>query len=521
MRKAGAAFLALLAGVWPARADVVSAKPDSVGVTFYHDEAVATSMLRHPDRNPWIRDQGIAFVSERRSIDLPAGPVVVKFRGVAATMVPQTADIQGLPAGALERNFDYDLLTPGALLAKSIGETVTLVRTDPKTGARREDKAIVRSGPDGAVLEIAGRFEALHCSGLPEKLVFDRVPEGLADEPTLSVRLDVPRAGHYAVTLSYIATGLNWSADYVARLEPGTDKLDLSGWLTLANFSASSFANAPVEVVAGRLSTTGGDKPVEASALMLATHCWPMDIDWATHRPPPPPPPPPPPMYAPMAMRAPSESVTVTAEKRIEARQFGDYKLYPLPEPTTVAAQQTKQVQFLDQRDVPYEKVYRLDIDRSFHDVFVRPDVILRLHNDEASGLGKPLPAGQVAVFEPGADGELLFVGQSAVDDLAVGLPVEIDTGATPRVRALPRLVSTETHGSGRDLVIADSWDIDFENDNAAPAVFELRQDLYDGRARIETETQAHAEAHGRAVWTITLPPRGSAALRYRISHPN
>src|SRR4030095_13178702 len=115
------------------------------------------------------------MVSETRTIDLPAGTSRIFFLGVADAIVPQTAGIEGLPAAIIESNFDYDLLTPGALIAKSQGERVRLVRTDATSGRMTEREAILRSGPRGVVLEIDGKMEALNCSGLDEKLVFSRV----------------------------------------------------------------------------------------------------------------------------------------------------------------------------------------------------------------------------------------------------------------------------------------------------------------------------------------------------------
>ncbi len=289
---------------------------------------------------------------------------VVKFQGVTSTMVPQTANIQGLPAGVLEQNFDYDLLSPGSLLAKSIGETVRLVRTDTKSGKRVEETAVVqKTGPDGAPLEINGKFEALRCSALPEKVVFEHLPSGLTDTPTLSVRTAAPEAGRYTIKLSYIATGLDWSADYVVHIKPGTNTLELRGWLTLANFSDTNFDHVPVNAVAGHLETTGSDRPVHVQPLAFAANCWPTKIEWATYPPPPPPPPPPPAPYAAdtvvvtsrayAAEQIQSVPIAVTAftQQEIKAQALGDYKLYPLPEPTTVAAQQTKQIQFLDRRE--------------------------------------------------------------------------------------------------------------------------------------------------------------------------
>src|SRR5258708_38429309 len=107
--------------------------------------------------------------------------------GGRATMGRKPADIAGFPDEIRERNFDYGLLSPATLLEKSVGETVHLVRTDRKTGKVSDEAATVLTGPNGAILKIGNRYEALGCSGLPERLVFDRIPEGLLDQPTLSV----------------------------------------------------------------------------------------------------------------------------------------------------------------------------------------------------------------------------------------------------------------------------------------------------------------------------------------------
>ncbi len=84
-----------------------------------------------------------------------------------------------------------------------------------------------------------------------------------------------PTAGRYTVKLSYIAADMNWSADYVARVNADGKTLDLTGWITLVNATDTSFANAPTEVVAGHLNLTGDDPAVlsraaERHAAMLA-----------------------------------------------------------------------------------------------------------------------------------------------------------------------------------------------------------------------------------------------------------
>ena len=127
------------------------------------------------------------------------------------------------------------------------------------------------------MLEVDGRLEALGCSGLAEKLIFERMPAGLADEPTLSMRIRVPDAGRYSIALSYLSLGLDWSADYIARIDPGGQTLDLEGWITLVNRSSTTFADAPTEVVAGTLSRDREEtQPPEVTAVVQRANCWPM-----------------------------------------------------------------------------------------------------------------------------------------------------------------------------------------------------------------------------------------------------
>ena len=175
----------------------------------------------------------------------------------------------------IERNRDAYLLSPATLLDRTLGRRVHLRRTSRATGAVREQEAIVRSGAAGAVvLQTADGFEALRCTGLPETIVYDGVPQGLAARPTLSVRARSAGAVTATVTLSYLATGLDWQANYVATLSPDGTRLGLFAWLTLANGDETGFANADTQAVAGHLNRSYTPRqPSEGGPLNL--RCWP------------------------------------------------------------------------------------------------------------------------------------------------------------------------------------------------------------------------------------------------------
>jgi hypothetical protein len=513
----GAALLlaaALLAG-GPAAAQVVSDHPDQVAVVLYQDHAPTVDEVLSGRR---AYDPGLAAITETRTIDLPAGRSRISFRGVADAIIPQTAALEGLPGRLVERNYDFDLLSPAALLDKAIDQPATLVRTDPRTGRASETAVTVRSGPSGVVLQTAdGRAEALGCSGLPERLVFDHAPPGLTATPTLSVTVEPPAAGRYVVKLSYLATGLRWSADYVARVRPGGRQLDLLGWLTLANDGATTFGNAPTQVVAGRLARVpaADAAPLRRPQGRFGPACWSAfavsAISEAS-------------FAAPMAPGA----VTVYATRQTAVRDqtplrkaivgdLGDYKLYTLPEPTTVAARQTKQAAFLEKTAVPFDRVYVFTIDGA--DQIQAAETVLRLQNTATAGLGAALPGGAVAVFEPssgsGAEPRLLLTAQDAVKDTPVGLPLEIDLGQAPDVTMASRPVEVQTfrlNGAERHRT---TLELTVRNAGRTPAAVELKQRLQG--LRITAESRPHQVKDAFALWPATVAAGGEQTLRFTV----
>lgn len=515
----GRLALAGLLLIPPSLAEVISERPESAVVTIYHQGDVDTAVITKPQWEGRFRNVGLAFITETRTIDVPTGDATIELRGVASTLVPQTAEIQGLPVEVLERNFDYDLLSPASLLDKSVGSTVRLVRTDRKTGKMTEQIGVVRTGSHGTVLELNGKFEALHCSGLPEKIVFDKIPEGLRSTPTLSIHTRAREAGRYTIKLSYIATAMNWSADYVAHIRPDGRTLDLNGWITLTNFGETGFAQVPVEVVAGQLQTTGEDVPVDPQRTYPSAGCWPLNVNWATmietlRRLPPPAPPSPMPESLETVMVTGNRATMDKSSRAIAAVQLGDYKLYALPNVTDLWAQQTKQVQFLAQEGVPFDRIYTYDVGCEDSESDQPVTTRLRLKNTEESKLGKPMPAGSVSVTEDAASTPR-FLGQDRIQDISVGLPIEITLGKAMGVRLQCRLAGDKPMRK----TTRRSYEISVSNDKPMPITFELRQPMWEG-VDIISESQRHAVKPTGYVWTVALQPDATKVLRFTVEVP-
>ncbi|MEI9982536.1 MAG: hypothetical protein WDN69_04590 [Aliidongia sp.] len=182
--------------------------------------------------SPWCRDT--------RPIAVKEGRQRIEFQDVSAQIKPETVSLTAPGIGIVEQNFDFDLLTPAKLMEKAVGKTVTIVRVNPATGAETREQAQVLAANQGVVLKIGDRIEVLREDGLPVRVIYDKVPDNLWANPTLSVVLNADREDTKPAVLSYLTGGLGWHADYVALYDEAAGKLDVQGWVTLTNSSGTS-----------------------------------------------------------------------------------------------------------------------------------------------------------------------------------------------------------------------------------------------------------------------------------------
>jgi hypothetical protein len=527
-----AALLLVLATLWTAPAgarEVVDASaPKSLAVTLYRDPNRGEGEAMDRDY-----PEGFAMISETRQVTLPPGESTIRFEGVAEGMAAVTAIVTGLPGGTIEKNRNADLLSPAALVDGMLGNRVTITRTNPATGTAVSDSAIVRTRADGGlVLQTSAGYEAVRCSGLPEKLTFDRVPAGLSAQPVFTVDTRDPRGGSYTVTLTYLAWGFDWQAHYVATVDEGHAgpdmRLRLMSWLTLLNDNGQSFPDAELMAVAGRLNVTSdyeslGESP-EAEPLQLV--CYPLGHTWTgspaefPDRSPPPPPPP----AAPMAMLAEDRAVVVTgarleqnlnrlAQFKAKQEELGDLKLYRLPERVTVAAKGLKQVAFLDKDAVRGKLMYQAGCQWwSPYDQPAAAQMRFETVNDEKHGLGVAMPMGGITFFEPSPRGDL-FVGEQQLRDYASGQDVEVPLGDSAQVFATCARAGGDpaTGWAGMKATLT----------NANPHAVTLRLTLGSPLQWHVRGLKATRLKDGETIYEVTLPANGKRAIAWDVRQAN
>ncbi len=427
---------------------------------------------------------GFGLVTDRRAVALAKGANSLAFEEVSPRIMPSSALLRaGDGVKVLERNFEFDLLSPQALLERSVGQTVRVIRTRPDTGEEMVETATVLAAGNGPVLKIGDRIETT----VPGRVVFDAVPAGLRAQPTLLIAADSANAGQAPLELTYLTEGLSWRADYAAELDATGKTLALGAWASLSNSTGIAFIDADVQLLAGSVRR-------EAERPMAA--------------------------FKGTAMAA-----AAPAEDAMRRESVGDVHLYALPGKVTLANNQSKQVALLSAAAVPATRQYvrqrwiteTPDRGGVGTPATFRPAVTLKFANAREAGLGLPLPAGLVRVYERDSKGRIQFTGEQSISHAAAGEEVTLNLGEATDIGIQYRQTAFTTDGLP-ERAFETEQQIALANAKAEPVTVRLVE-RFPGAAKIVTESQAHEGFSGsEATWTIGVPAGGKATLSYRVS---
>lgn len=434
------------------------------------------------DLSVTIYNGGQSLVQDIRQISFLAGRTRQEFPDVSAQIRPQTVSFSAADTAIVEQNFDYDLLSPNALMQKAVGETVTLLRINPATGAETRERAKVLAVNGGVVLEIGSRIEILRDDGLPVRVIFDKIPPNLRAKPTLSITVESKSAGTRPATLSYLTGGLGWAADYVSLYDENAGTIDVQGWVTLTNTTGTTFNRARTLLVAG--TPSAGNAASGGGGIYRPRSVAPGELRRAG---------------------------TETAPRE----QLGDYYLYPLAERTTIANAQTKQVSFLDVAKVPAQKIYEYTV-AGFNNMTEPQSAasVIKFSSSAQGGLGDALPAGTVRFYQRDLRGDPQFIGESRIGHTPMGSELGLKTGDAFDVKVKATVVSRERRSPS---IWRSSMSYLLTNARPQPVTVDLVQrglDWYWDDTRIITESRKSERLDSDGTrWRVTVPANGETTI--------
>ncbi|MGO9588771.1 MAG: DUF4139 domain-containing protein [Candidatus Acidiferrales bacterium] len=355
-------------------------------------EAATTATTTEKDQTDLsvtVYNSNLALVRDVRQIHLQSGAFPLRFEDVAASVMPATVHFRSLTdpskVNVVEQNYEYDLLDPQKLLQKYVGREVTLVQRETDSGSTKwvETKALLLSDNGSPVWKIGDEI----VTGMTaESYRFPDLPANLYSQPTLVWTLDNRGGDSQRVEASYLTNNMNWSADYVLNVARDEKTADLDGWVTLVNNSGTAYENAKLQLVAGEVHRT-------PQGLVDARE---------------------------MAMNAMSAPVKAA---QFQQEGFSEYHLYTLQRRTSIQNNESKQISLLTGTNIAVEKYLEVEGEPYYYrnpqgigNPIPQPvKVFYRFKNDEKSGLGMPLPAGTVRVYQADSKGGTQFAGEDTI----------------------------------------------------------------------------------------------------------
>lgn len=322
-----------------------------------------------------VYNQNRALVKTVQTLDIPKNISTLTMENVAAQIDPTSVYFKSLTApdklSILEQNYEYDLADAGKILRKYLGETVRFVTENGEVfdgtllNVSRDD--IVLQKPDGSIQIVQEKWI--------QQFDFPELPEGLRIKPSLVWMIQNSGNTKHQTELSYLTTGMNWHAEYVAVTDVDDKFLDLSGWVSIENTCGTSFKNAKLKLVAGDVNII--QRPRVQSDYMLM-----------------------------------ERATKAAGAPQFEEESLFEYHLYTLQRKTTLKNNQTKQVSLFPATQTPVQKIYQYNGAQFGNKV----RVMLEFKNEKKTGLGMPLPKGKIRVYKEDSEKDLIFIGEDQID---------------------------------------------------------------------------------------------------------
>lgn len=437
---------------------------------------------------------GYALVERHATVRLHAGDNEVPITGLPRALDAASV-IATPPAGASLRGqrFDFALAGQDELLRRALGQTV---QVEQSVGNERQTyTGVLLAAGNGLTLRLAdGRIKMLSNYSSFE---LPRLPTGVVNEPTLVLALAAERAVEGDLTLAYATAGMAWRAEYTANLQ-GQGKqcrMDLDGAAMVVNRSGADFNGVMLTLVAGEPHR----EQVVAAGM-------------------------------PMAFRDVSKVQMMASSAAPAPQASGEYQAYRLPNPGTLQQGSVQRLPLVaPARGVSCERRYETSaqvgdwrppypiIDENFNAGDGQPQPVqatVRFNNGKSAGLGVPLPAGRVRLFE-GRD----FLGEAAIGHTPAGKDVALVMGNAFDISATRTRESFALDRAGRTMTET----VKVELNNAKPSGVVVRVNERLGRWTawdLATSSEPIAARDAQtAAFDVPVPAGGKATFSYTVRY--
>ncbi len=419
-----------------------------------------------------VYNNDLGLVRDVRDIELSGGRESVSIADVAAQIDPTSVHLRSMTRedglSVLEQNYRYDLASPDRILERYLEQPIQAV---VEGGELHEGKLlsftteqVVLSGARGLSILQREKIIDLRCPSLPE---------GLITKPTLVWDLQADRAGTQKAELSYMTSGIAWHAEYVALVNEADTEADLAAWVSIDNRSGADYPDALLQLIAGDVHRAEPQPVHYRGGRGVAMAEAKVDVGF-------------------------------------EEESFFEYHLYTLPRPATVRDRETKQIALFPPARTPVTKLY--EYKPWADDKKVR--IVLEFKNEEARGLGMPLPKGKVRTYKRDSRGGQQFVGEDMIDHTPKNEKVRLFLGNAFDI-AVERTVKDQNRIS--DRVWEQTTEVKLRNRKTEEVTIVV-QDRFWGDWSVVSETHRSTKKDAfTPEWSIGVGADQEVVLTYTV----
>lgn len=472
-----AALATALAGLTPAHA----APPTLTVYSGDHDAVVRS------DAEPG--GPGFALYQSGIGFDLKAGENDVRLGGLPSALDASSVRLRPLgEADVRGQRFDFALAGQDALLKRAIGQSITVEQA--VGDSRQSHSGVLLAAGNGLTLRLPdGRVKMLSNYASFELAA---LPEGMVVEPTLAWDIRAARAGRQEFELGYSTAGLAWRAEYQAELSGGTKacRMSLEGAAMVVNRSGADFNGVALTLVAGEPHRVASAGPAMAKDMMMMR-----------------------------AEAAPAPSPQAS----------GEYHAYRLPGSSSLPQGSVQRLPLVDRaQGVTCERRYETRaefgdwrppqpmIDANFNSPSGEQPVVasLRFRNAAQDGLGIPLPAGRVRVFD---GGDLL--GEANLGHTPANAEVSLALGTVFDLSAERTRESFRVDRAGREM--EERISVLVRNAKAEAAIVRVVEPLprWSDWDIVSSTVPAVRKDAQSATFDLAVPAGGEARITYTVRY--
>ena len=446
-----------------------------------------------------LYSQDFALVHERRPVTLAAGQNRLSFADVSKQLDPHSVLLRWAgprDAGPVITGHSYDVGFRNAegLLRLQTGKEVELVHySDGREVSRDRGVLVASEGSSPQVIEMGGRLVLY-----PDGTLVMRAPEGVSALPQLAAEIEAGTAQAGSIELVYLTRGLRWDANYVAVFAANDEShMDLECCATITNRTGVGFPNASVVLAAGapnRAVRSAEERSgAESQGYTYSATYTDLDIGVVPRSP---------------GLRF--ENVSGPAA-------VAEMHAYPVKRPATIPSERLTRLPMLSARGLEAARDYSyraptLSRSGSPQQEHGAVATAIALANSPKNGLGVPLPAGTIRVYEADQAGRLHYAGAADIPATPRGRKATVTLSNAFDLAARYRTVSSKRlgrHKARKEIEVA------LTNERPRPATVRVVQP-FEGAWSIAGASHKHRKLNSAtAEWALRVPAGAQTRLRF------